>query len=149
MSRRAAVGVALSLLAAGVAGGGGSKAKTPAAARGVDSLPPDRRDATILGHEIFELVDRAVDYKGSHRGRPPQSFRQMGIDSLAPTVVRRLRTVSDSSVITVAFRQPRGHVVVSCEGNARVLEEAALSGQFTVVCSTPSGAIKQYEVTPP
>lgn len=149
MSRRAAVGVALSLLAAGVACGGGSKAKTPAAARGVDSLPPDRRDATILGHEIFELVDRAVDYKGSHRGRPPESFRQMGIDSLAPTVVRRLRTVSDSSVITVAFRQPREHVVVSCEGNARVLEEAALSGQFTVVCSTPSGAIKQYEVTPP
>jgi hypothetical protein len=147
MSHRAAFGVVLSLLAA--ACGGDSKAKAPAAAHGLDSLPPDRRDATILGREVFQLVDRAVDYKGSHRGRPPQSFRQMGIDSLAPTFVRRINTVSDSSVITVAFRQPRGHTLASCEGNPHVLEEASLSSQFTVVCSTPSGTIKQYEVTPP
>jgi hypothetical protein len=149
MRHRAAVGVVLSLLAAGVACGRESKAKAPAAARDVDTLPPDRRDATILGREVFQLVDRAVDYKGSHRGRPPQSLRQMGIDSLAPTLVRRISTVSDSSVITVAFRQPRGHTVVSCEGNARLLEEASLTSQFTVVCSTPSGAIDQYQVTPP
>jgi hypothetical protein len=147
MSHRAAVGVVvLSLLAAC---GGDSKAKAPAAANGLDSLPPDRRDATILGREVFQLVDRAVDYKGSHRDRPPQSFRQMGIDSLAPSFVRRIRTVSDSSVITVAFRQPRGHTLGSCEGNARVLEEMSLTSQFTVVCLTPSGAIKQYGVTPP
>jgi hypothetical protein len=128
--------------------GGDSKAKAPAAARGVESLPPDLGDATILGREVFELVDRAVDYKGSHRGRPPQSLRQMGIDSLAPTFVRRISTVSDSSVITVAFRQPRGRTVASCEGNARVLEEASLTSQFTVVCSTPSGTLKEYQVSP-
>jgi hypothetical protein len=147
MRRRAAVGVALLLAAA--ACGGAPEAKAPAAHRGVDSLPPELRDATILGREVFQLVDRAVDYKGSHRGQPPQSFRQMGIDSLAPLVVRRIETVSDSSLINVAFRQPRGRTVASCEGNARVLEEASLGGRFSVVCSTASGAIKQYEVSPP
>jgi hypothetical protein len=72
----------------------------------------------------------------------------MGIDSLAQLLIRRIQTVSDSSLITVAFRQPRGRTVASCEGNARVLEEASLTGRFTVVCSTASGGIKQYAVIP-
>jgi hypothetical protein len=115
--------------------------------RGLETLPPELRDAAYLGREIFDLVDRAADYKGSHRGKPPRSLKQMGIDSLAGPVVRRITTVSDSSVVTVAYRQPRGRTVASCEGNPRILEEAALNeGRFTLVCTTPSGAIAKHEV---
>jgi hypothetical protein len=115
--------------------------------RGLETVPPELRDAALLGREIFELVDRAADYKGSHRGKPPRSLKQMGLDSLAGPVVRRITTVSDSSVVTVAYRQPRGRTVASCEANARILEEAALNeGRFTLVCTTPSGAITKHEV---
>ena len=115
--------------------------------RGLESVPPELRDAAFLGREIFELVDRAADYKGSHRGKPPRSLKQMGLDSLAGPVVRRITTVSDSSVVTVAYRQPRGRTVASCEANASILEEAALNeGRFTLVCTTPSGSITKHEV---
>jgi hypothetical protein len=145
MTCRAARGV---LLAAALwaCGGAGSDA-APDRGRGLDALPPHLRDAAYLGREIFDLVDRAADYKGSHRGKPPRSLKQMGLDSLAGPVVRRIATVSDSSVVTVAFRQPRGRSVASCEANARILEEAALNeGKFTLVCTTPSGAITKHEV---
>jgi hypothetical protein len=141
---------ALLLLAALAACRSSSGAKAPTADRAVDTLPPELRDATILGREIFDLVDRAADYKGSHRGRPPQSLRQMGMDSLAPLVVRRIAVVSDSSMVTVAFRQPRGRRVASCEANARILEEAALNGgKFSLVCSSASGSLARYEVSAP
>ncbi len=145
MTRRAAPGV---LLAAALWGCGGAASDGgPDRSRGLDAVPPELRDAAFLGREIFDLVDRAADYKGSHRGRPPRSLKQMGLDSLAGPVVRRITTVSDSSVVTVAFRRPRGRVVASCEANARILEESALNeGKFTLVCTTPSGAITKYEV---
>jgi hypothetical protein len=74
----------------------------------------------------------------------------MGVESLAPVLVRRIRVVSDSSVVTVAFRQPRGRTVASCEGTAQVLEEASLSGgTFTIVCTTAAGSISKYEVPAP
>ncbi len=148
MTRRAARGV---LLAAALWGCGGAGSDDgPARGQGLDNLPPEIRDAAFLGREIFVLVDRAADYKGSHRGRPPRSLKQMGLDSLAGPVVRRIATVSDSSVVTVAYRQPRGRRVASCEGNARILEESALNeGKFTLVCTTPSGAISRYEVPGP
>jgi hypothetical protein len=38
-------------------------------------LPADQLDAETLGREVLELVDRAVDYRGSHRGRPAPSAR--------------------------------------------------------------------------
>jgi len=145
MTRSAARGV---LLAAALWGCGnaGSKAD-PDRERGLEKLPPDLRDAAYLGREIFDLVDRAADYKGSHRGKPPRSLKQMGLDSLAGPVVRRIATVSDSSVVTVAYRQSRGRTVASCEATARILEEAALNeGKFTLVCTTPSGAITKREV---
>ncbi|MGH7628165.1 MAG: hypothetical protein ACREOF_02025 [Gemmatimonadales bacterium] len=152
MTRRAAPGVLLAaapgvLLAAALWGCGGAASDGPDRSRGLDAVPAELRDAAFLGREIFDLVDRAADYKGSHRGRPPRSLKQMGLDSLAGPVVRRIRTVSDSSVVTVAYRQPRGRVVASCEANARILEESALNeGRFTLLCSTPSGAITKYEV---
>jgi hypothetical protein len=47
----------------------------------------------------------------------------------------------------VAYRQPRGRTVATCEAKSRILEEAALKeGKFTMVCTTPSGAIAKYEV---
>jgi hypothetical protein len=145
MTRRAAG--ALLLATAVWACGGAASDAGPAGGRGLDKLPPELRDAAFLGQEIFVLVDRAADYKGSHRGRPPRSLKQMGLDSLAGPVVRRITTVSDSSVITVAYRQARGRRVASCEANARILEEAALNeGKFTLVCTTPSGAITKVEV---
>jgi hypothetical protein len=138
------------VVAAALVACGGSKSKTPTRTSALDSLPPDRRDAALLGREVFELVDQAVDYKGSHRGQPPASLRQMGIESLAPLVVRRIRIVSDSSVVTVAFRKPRGHAVESCEGTAQILEEATLrGGTFSIICSTPSGSISKYQVPAP
>jgi hypothetical protein len=145
MIRVAARGV---LLAAALYGCGGERSNAgPDRGQGLEALPAEVRDAAFLGREIFELVDRAADYKGSHRGKPPRSLKQMGLDSLAGPVVRRIATVSDSSVITVAFRQPRGRTVASCEANARILEEAALNeGKFTLVCTTPSGAITKHEV---
>jgi hypothetical protein len=144
---------AVLLVAAGVAGCAGSsssKSKAPSSSSALDTLPPDRRDAALLGREVFQLVDKAADYTGSHRGNPPATLRQMGVESLAPVFVRRIRVVSDSAVVTVAFRKPRGRTVESCEGTAAILEEATLrGGTFSIVCATPSGAINRYQVPAP
>jgi len=149
MSRRAAPAVLLALAAA-ACGGSSPSSKAPARTSALDTLPPNRRDAALLGREVFRLVDRAADYKGSHSGHPPTSLRQMGVDSLAPVLVRRIRVVSDSSVVTVAFRQPRGRTVASCEGTAQILEEASLSGgTFSIVCMTAAGSISKYQVPAP
>jgi hypothetical protein len=147
------VALAALLAAAGLAACGGSsssKSKGPAKSAALDTLPPDQRDAAILGREVFRLVDRAADYRGSHLGNPPESLRQMGIESLAPVFVRRIRVVTDSAVITVAYRQPRGRRVASCEGTAGILEEATLhGGVFDIVCTTPSGTVAKYQVPAP
>lgn len=140
----------LLVLMVAACGGSSSTSKTPTRTSALDTLPPDRRDAALLGREVFRLVDRAADYKGSHRGRPPVDLRQMGVESLAPVLIRRIRVVSDTSVVTVAFRQPRGRTVASCEGTPQLLEEASLRGGiFSVVCTTASGRIAKYEVPAP
>jgi hypothetical protein len=145
MTYRAARGVLLAaaLLGCGSTGSDAGRGRAP----GLEKLPPELRDAAYLGREIFDLVDRAADYKGSHRGKPPRTLKQMGLDSLDGPIVRRIATISDSSVVTVAYRQPRGRTVASCEATSRILEEAALNeGKFTLVCTTPSGAITKHEV---
>jgi hypothetical protein len=150
MNRRARRAVLLVLAGVAACAGSSPSSKPPSRSAALDSLPPERRDAALLGREVFRLIDRAADYKGSHRGRPPANLRQMGIESLAPLVVRRIRIVSDSSVISVAFRRPRGRTVASCEGTAQALEEATLGGgTFTVVCTTASGTLAKYEVPAP
>ena len=65
----------------------------------------DQADAETLGREVLELVDRAVDYRGSHRGRPAGSLRQLGIDSLTPSTARHLVNVNREPVVTVSFRK--------------------------------------------
>jgi hypothetical protein len=111
------------------------------------NLPRDQQDAETLGREMFELVDRAVDYRGSHQGRPAGSFRQMGIDSLTPATVRRLVNLAREPVITVAFRRAEAREITSCRGDSQILEEATLNGgRFTLMCTTSSGAQRPMRV---
>lgn len=131
-----------------LAAGCGAKdaARAPAGAAR-QNLPRDRQDAETLGREVFDLVDRAVDYRGSHQGRPAASFRQMGIDSLTPETVRRLVNLAREPVITVTFRRPDTREVTSCRGDSQILEEATLnSGRFTLMCTSSSGAQRPMRV---
>jgi hypothetical protein len=118
----------------------------PRPSRDVNNLPPDERDATLLGREVFDLVDRAVDYRGSHRGRPGATLRIMGIESLTTATARRVVNVQREPVVTVTFRQPAGREIVSCRGDSQILEEAALRGLFTIMCTANSGAQRPIEV---
>ena len=135
------------ILIAGVLVGCDQQAQSkPKRRTDVSNLPPDERDAHILGREIFELVDRAIDYRGSHRGRPAANFRQMGIESLTTLTVRRVVNVQREPVVTVAFRQSAGRQILSCRGDSQVLEEAAVKGRFTIMCTASSGAQRPMEV---
>ncbi len=138
--------IALAAALVAACGGGGDRSK-PAPERTRGDFPPDQRDAETLGREVFELVDRAVDYRGSHRGRPASSFRQMGIDSLTPTTVRRLVNLAREPVVTVAFRKTASREVTSCRGDSQILEEAAVNGgRFTLMCTTGTGAQRPIRV---
>jgi hypothetical protein len=110
-------------------------------------LPADQLDAETLGREVLELVDRAVDYRGSHRGRPAASLRQMGVDSLTPTTARHLLNVNREPVVTVQFRKVEGRVITSCRGDGHILEEASINaGRFTLMCSSRSGVQRPIQV---
>lgn len=112
-----------------------------------EELTPDQRDARTLGREVFELVDRAVAYRSSHRGRPAATITQMGIESLTPATVRRVVNVQREPVVTVAFRKVAGREIISCRGDSQVLEDASLNGgRFTLMCTTSSGAQRPMEV---
>lgn len=107
----------------------------------------DLPDTEMLGQEVLELVDRAVDYKGSHRGRPASSLRQMGVDSLTPTTARHLINVSREPVVTVQFRKVDGREIISCRGDSQILEEATVNGgRFTLMCTYSSGAQRPVQV---
>jgi hypothetical protein len=145
MGRRAQTAAIFGLVV--LAGCGAKESSRPRPAEAEEQLPLDQRDAQDLGRELFDLVDRAVDYRGSHQGRPAGSFRQMGIDSLTPTTVRRLVNLAREPVITVAFRRPEAREITSCRGDGQILEEATLNGgQFTVMCTTHSGAQRPMKV---
>ena len=122
---------------------GGSRPRAP---RDVNTLPPDERDAHLLGREILDLVDRAIDYRGSHRGRPGADLRQMGIESLTTNTIRRVVNVQREPVVTVTFRQTAGREIVSCRGDSQVLEQASVHGRFTIMCTASSGAQRPMEV---
>jgi hypothetical protein len=127
---------------------GSKEAGGPAVAQARAHLPSG--DADVLGREIFDLVDRAIDYRGSHMGRPAASFRQMGIDSLTATTARRLENLAREPVVTVAFRKPGTHQITSCRGDSQILEEATLNGgRFTLMCTSASGAQRPIRVGEP
>ena len=110
------------------AGRSGAKADEPPA------------DVQTLGREIFELVDRASAYRSAHRGRFPASVAEMGVDSLTPSTARRLAAVDSGLRVTVAFRRPAGHGVVSCDGTGDVLESASLNaGRVPITCIGQDG----------
>jgi hypothetical protein len=142
---RAAAGAVLALVL--LAACGAKEAAPPAADDSRPNLPRDRQDAETLGREVFDLVDRAVDYRGSHRGRPAATFRQMGIDTLTPTTVRRLVNLEREPVVTVAFRRTETREITSCRGDSQILEEATLNGgRFTLMCATRSGAQRPMRI---
>jgi predicted small lipoprotein YifL len=144
MTGRSAAGVALALICVA---GCGDKGPAPRASAADAPVPSDQRDAEALGREVLELVDRAVDYRGSHRGRPASSFRQMGIDTLTPTTVRRLVNVGLDPVVTVSFRKSEAREITSCRGDSQILEESTLnSGRFTLMCTARSGAQRPMQV---
>jgi hypothetical protein len=130
-----------SLVLADCSGTGNSSSRPPAS-----QLTPEERDVQALGREIFELVDRAVDYRGSHRGRPATTLRQMGVESLTTTTVRRMVNLQREPVVTVSFRQATGREIISCRGTSQILEEASLNGRYTLMCTASSGAQRPMEV---
>jgi len=104
-------------------------------------------DAEVLGREVLELVDRAVDYRGSHRGRPAASLRQLGVDSLTPTTARHLLNINREPVVTVQFRKVAGREITSCRGDGHIIEEASINaGRFTLMCTSRSGAQRPVQV---
>jgi hypothetical protein len=149
MTRRSPWLLVLVLVCAAAKCGPAADAK-PRAAEPEENLPPDQRDAHVLGREVFEMVDRAVAYRTSHRGRPAANITQMGIESLTPATVRRVVNVQREPVVTVAFRRHEGREIISCRGDSQVLVDAAATGgRFTLMCTTSSGAQRPMEVGDP
>lgn len=129
---------------------GGEEGPRKAAEQPMPDLPANQLDAEALGREVLELVDRAVDYRGSHRGRPASSLRQIGVDSLTPTTARHLLNVNREPVVTVQFRRVDGREITSCRGDSHILEEASLNGgRFTLMCTSRSGAQRPVQVGGP
>jgi hypothetical protein len=120
----------------------GREAPPPVAEQAVTSGIPV--DVQPLADELFELVDRAADYRASHQNRPPAALRELGLDSLTPTIVRRL-DVPDSLAFTVRYRRG-GDEVSACSAGQEILEQASLhDGRFAVRCDTPAG-LTTFEV---
>ena len=139
----------LGLACAATACGPQADANPRARERGAD-IPADQQDAYTLGREIFDLVDRAVSYRSSHRGRPATTLTQMGIESLTPVTVRRMVNLQREPVITVAYRRPDRREIVSCRGDSGILVEASMNGgRFTLMCTSSSGAQRPVEVGEP
>ena len=144
MSRRALGWLLVLAWAAGGCAGEKAAEQRPTARR-VASGP--QADAETLGREVFDLVDRAVDYRGSHRGRPAGSLRQMGVDSLTPATARVLVSVEREPVVTVSFRRTESREVVACRGDSHILEESSLNGgRYTLMCTTRGGAQRPIQV---
>lgn len=134
--------IVLNLVFVGCSETGNSNSRPPLASQ----FTPEQRDVQTLGREVFELIDRAVDYRGSHRGRPAATLKQMGVESLTANTVRRVVNLQREPVITVSFRQPAGRQIISCRGDSQILEDASLNGRFTLMCTGSSGTQRPMEV---
>ena len=123
---------------------GGSDTPPAGSARSSDPAPLStstaEEDAATLGREIYDLVDRSMSYRSSHRGRLPKSLRELGIDELTPTTSRTLTVDGAVPTVTVGFRSNAGHTLSSCRATSAALEEAALSGgAFSLICNLVAG----------
>ena len=100
-----------------------------------------------LGREIFDLVDRAMSYRSSHRGRLPRDLRELGIDALTAATSRSLTVAGKVPTVTVSFRSGTNHTLARCRGTNALLEEAALSGgQFSLICDLVAGGTTTLKV---
>ncbi|HET8762734.1 MAG TPA: hypothetical protein VFM12_04920 [Gemmatimonadales bacterium] len=103
-------------------------------------------DATVLGREIYHLLDLASDYRGSHRGRLPRSLRDLGTDSLTNDIARSVNASGPEFTAGAAFREPAGHFWVRCSGELKVLEDAVIgAGRYTLTCTSPSGESREVQ----
>ncbi len=104
-------------------------------------------EATLLGRDVFLLVDRLAAYAAANQRKYPASLRAAGIDSLTPKVARQIDTRANPPMAFAMFRNPLGHQLTSCRGTTDLLEESALNdGRFTVTCTDAGGQSAPYKV---
>ena len=110
-------------------------------------VDPVVADATLLGNELRDVVDRVMAYRSSHQNRLPNSLRQAGIDSLAPQFVRRLERQGSDPLVTIAFRKLEGRAVSRCRGTNSVLEDIVMHGSFALACDLTSGGFRSVTIS--
>jgi hypothetical protein len=145
--------VALILIALTAACGKATPAAAPAqAAAGAGPATPApggqaQAEAAQLGREIFDLVDRTMNYRSAHFGDFPASLPAMGVDSLTHLTIRRLVVRGKVPTVTVVFRNAGAHAVTACSGTNKVLEDSMLNGgPYTVSCALADGSSQDFTV---
>ena len=73
------------LLVAGCSRGEGSPPLLP----GPRTTPAD--EAALLGGEIFDVIDQVMSFRSAHGGHWPRTLREVGVDSLTRSTIRRLQ----------------------------------------------------------
>jgi len=127
-------------------GGCSKKAAVAGGVAGSKAPIPDQ-DAEHLGRDLFDVMDAVLSYKASHQGRLPQTLRQVGVDSLTRSTIRRLAVDAGTPVVTSIFRNTEGHQLSSCRGTSDIQEEASLNERiFSVDCATVGGAPAHFKV---
>lgn len=127
------------------------------AASGTPARDPVRHEATSgdaqsaeaaeLGKELFGVMDHVMAFKSSHFGQLPRDLPAMGEDSLTRATVRRLTIADKVPTLTVTYRHSEGHVLRSCTGTNKVLEDSMLNGgPYEVSCTLASGETKAFTV---
>lgn len=138
--------------ACGHKAGSSTAAAAPPADADASSVPAatpaqTTQEATQLGREVFELIDKTMGYYSAHFGEFPRNVNAIGVDSLTPTTVRRLAVHGKVPTITAAFRHPTGHAVTACSGTNKVLEDSMLNGgPYTVDCTLADGSVRSITV---
>lgn len=146
-SRRGTGRVVLSLLTVLLVACKGDEAPAPVAAK--PAADPVLADATLLGNELRDIMDRVMAYRSSHQNRLPASLRQAGIDSLTPQFIRRLERQGKDPLVTIAFRRLEGRAVARCRGTNVVLEDIMLrAGAFDLACDLTNGGFRSITIDP-
>jgi hypothetical protein len=139
--------VAALLLSLTACGGGEkpSAAKKPDAAGVTDQA---QNEATQLGAEITNVLDRVLAYASARSGRAPATIAEVGLDSLTPKIVRRVSRQGRDILVTVAFRRPSGRAVLECHGTNRLLEDQSIMGHYELTCTVAGGGIRTFTIEP-
>jgi len=134
-------------------GAAGCGRDTPPPARPAAATPAGpagdvaQQEATVLGRDVFELLDRLASYAASNQRKYPASLRLAGIDSLTRQLARQIDTRVSPPMAFSMYRNPLGHLLTSCRGTTDLLEESALNeGRFTVTCTDSAGRSSPYKV---